>query len=163
VSIDQRKQPPDQGLRNYIPGSLRCLGSSHGGGTSSNLRGAHPRIQCLNSCFHRSAKFLGVGCSVTFLLVRWLLDILRLGPSPDQKGAEIALLRHQLAVQRRQVAPLSTLPDRSRRAGHSGQAAQPGALGRLPGQPDHTDALAPGPRRPVLDVPSKWPIPCLSR
>jgi hypothetical protein len=45
-----------------------------------------------------------MGCSVTFLLVRRLLDLVRLGPSPDQKDVEIAVLRHQLAVLRRQVA-----------------------------------------------------------
>jgi hypothetical protein len=43
-------------------------------------------------------KILGMGCSVTFLLVRRLLDLLRIGPSPDQKDVEIAVLRHQLAV-----------------------------------------------------------------
>jgi transposase len=38
-----------------------------------------------------------MGCSVTFLLVRRLLDLLRLGPSPDQKDVEIAVLRRQVA------------------------------------------------------------------
>jgi transposase InsO family protein len=45
-----------------------------------------------------------MSCPVTFLLVRRLLDLLRLGPSPDQKDVEIAVLRHQRAVLRRQVA-----------------------------------------------------------
>jgi hypothetical protein len=36
-----------------------------------------------------------MGCSVTFLLVHRLLGILGLGPAPDQKDVEIAVLRHQ--------------------------------------------------------------------
>ena len=54
--------------------------------------------------FRASAKIGGMHCSVTFLLVRRLLGILRLGPKPDQKDVEIAVLRHHLAVLRRQVA-----------------------------------------------------------
>jgi putative transposase len=45
-----------------------------------------------------------MACQITFLLVRRLLGLLGLGPAPDQKDVEIAVLRHQLAVLRRQVA-----------------------------------------------------------
>jgi transposase InsO family protein len=41
---------------------------------------------------------------VTFLLVRKLLGLVGIGPSPDEKDVEIAVLRQQLAVLKRQVA-----------------------------------------------------------
>ena len=42
--------------------------------------------------------------SVGFVLVRRLLGLLGAGPAPDAKDVEIAVLRHQLMVVRRQVA-----------------------------------------------------------
>jgi hypothetical protein len=45
---------------------------------------------------------MGMACQITFLLVRRLLG--RLGPTPDEKDIETAVVRHQLAVLRRQVA-----------------------------------------------------------
>jgi hypothetical protein len=44
-----------------------------------------------------------MGCSVTFLLVRKLLGLLAIGPSPNDKDVEIAVLRHQIAVLRHQM------------------------------------------------------------
>src|SRR6266446_230699 len=46
----------------------------------------------------------GMASTVVFLLVRRVLWLVRLGPRPDDKDVEIAVLRHQLAVLHRQVA-----------------------------------------------------------
>src|ERR1017187_1800245 len=45
-----------------------------------------------------------MGCPITFLFVRKLLNLVRFGPTPDEKYVEIAVLSHQLGVLRRQVA-----------------------------------------------------------
>src|SRR4051794_2358337 len=42
--------------------------------------------------------------ALAFVVVRQVLSLIRLGPSPDAKDVEIAVLRHQLLVLRRQVA-----------------------------------------------------------
>ncbi len=44
-----------------------------------------------------------MGCPITLLFVRKLLNLVRLGPTPDEKDVEIAVLRHQRRVLRRQV------------------------------------------------------------
>ncbi len=45
-----------------------------------------------------------VARTIVFLAVRNVLRLLGLGPPPDAKDVEIAVLRHQLAILRRQVA-----------------------------------------------------------
>src|SRR5256885_15325699 len=51
--------------------------------------------------------------TLAFMVVRQVLALVRLGPSPDAKDVEIAVLRHQLAVLRGQVVrPRSTPGDR---------------------------------------------------
>jgi hypothetical protein len=51
--------------------------------------------------------------TVGFLLVRLVLGMVGLGPAPNAKDVEIAVLRHQLVVLRRQVArPRYTPTDR---------------------------------------------------
>jgi len=42
--------------------------------------------------------------AVAFVIVRCMLGLVGLGPTPDAKDLEIAVLRHQLMVLRRQVA-----------------------------------------------------------
>jgi putative transposase len=41
--------------------------------------------------------------TLAFMIVRQVLSLVSLGPSPDAKDVEIAVLRHQLLVLRRQV------------------------------------------------------------
>jgi hypothetical protein len=51
--------------------------------------------------------------TLAFVVVRRLLDLVGLGPAPDAKDVEIAVLRHQLMVVRRQIArPRYTPQDR---------------------------------------------------
>jgi putative transposase len=51
--------------------------------------------------------------TVAFMVVRRVLGLIGLGPTPDAKDVEIAVLHHQLLVLRRQVArPRYAPPDR---------------------------------------------------
>src|SRR3977135_736150 len=60
------------------------------------------------------ARSSGMGSPVVFLLVRRILGLLNLGPRQDDKDIEIAVLRHQLNVLRRQVPrPRYTPSDRA--------------------------------------------------
>ena len=45
----------------------------------------------------------GMASTIVFLLVRRVLGLVGLGPKPDDKDVEIAVLRHQLAVLHRQL------------------------------------------------------------
>ena len=45
-----------------------------------------------------------VARTLAFVIVRRVLGLVGLGPAPDAKDVEIAVLRHQLMVMRRQVA-----------------------------------------------------------
>jgi hypothetical protein len=63
--------------------------------------------------------------TLAFMIVRRVLTLVGLGPSTDAKDVEIAVLRHQLAVLRRQVARTPLHPDRPDDPCHPGEAAPP--------------------------------------
>jgi putative transposase len=48
--------------------------------------------------------------TLALMIVRQVFSLISLGPSPDAKDVEIAVLRHQLMVLRRQVARPCRVP-----------------------------------------------------
>jgi hypothetical protein len=94
-----------------------------------------------------------------FLLVRRLLGLAGLGRTPDAKDVEIAVLRHQLMVLRRQVRrPRFTPSDRMVLAMLARLLPRPAVAG-LPGHSGHAAALAPRTRSPSMDLPAHRPSP----
>ena len=47
-----------------------------------------------------------MGSTLVFLLIRRVLGLVGLGPRPDDKDVEIAVLRHQLAVLQARLLPV---------------------------------------------------------
>jgi hypothetical protein len=60
--------------------------------------------------------------TLVFLAARRVLGVFRLEPAPDAKDVEIAVLRHEVMVLRRQVARPRYAPTDQVDAGHAGSA-----------------------------------------
>src|SRR5438132_8800013 len=84
----------------------------------------------------------GMGSTIVFLVVRRVLRLVGLGPKPDDKDVEIAVLRHQLAVLHRQVPHPRYAPTDRLGPGDPGQTLVSGALVGLPGHTSNAVALA---------------------
>ena len=90
--------------------------------------------------------------TLALVIVRRVLGLVGVGPAPDAKDIEIAVLRHQLMVVRRQVArPRYTPQDRLVLAMLARLLPREGWAAFLV-TPSHVAALAPGAGGPPLDV-----------
>jgi putative transposase len=90
--------------------------------------------------------------TLAFLVLRRIVGVVGGGPTADAKDVEIAVLRHQLAVLRRQVTrPRYTPTDRIILC-HLGEAACPRSVEGLPGHAVDAAALAPRAGPSTLDL-----------
>jgi hypothetical protein len=88
--------------------------------------------------------------TVSLLVFRRVLHVLRLGPSADDKDVEIAVLRHQLGVLERQVPrPRYRQADRMILS-MLAKLLPRDRLGCFPRDTGHPAALAPGTGSPTL-------------
>jgi hypothetical protein len=81
--------------------------------------------------------------TMAFMVVRQVLGLIGLGPTPDAKDVEIAVLRHQLLVLRRQVARPRYAPSDRIILAALGEPITPRSLADLPGHACNPVALAP--------------------
>src|SRR3954466_7278155 len=103
-----------------------------------------------------------VAGTLAFVIVRRVLGLVGLGPTPDAKDVEIAVLRHQLMVVRRQMAPAAVRAARSAGVGDVRAVVAPRSVAGVRGDAIDAAALAPGGGRPAVDGSAHRPSPARS-